>query len=92
MQSGFRALGSRTGMRLGATWTALIVAQVAVSVAVLPSAFEWAWGALRPGILGSGFASEEFLTARLAPWAAAVGPARGASKLANPTLRIQIND
>ena len=65
MQSGFRGLGSRTGMRLGATCTALIVAQVAVSVAVLPSAFEWAWGALRPGILGPGFASEEFLTARL---------------------------
>ncbi len=54
MQSGFRGLGSRTGMRLGATCTALIVAQVAVSVAVLPSAFEWAWGGTPAWYLGSG--------------------------------------
>jgi predicted permease len=66
VQAGLRALGSRTGMRLGATWTALIVAQIAFSVAVLPTAMEQAWGWLRPGMLGPGFAPEEFLTARLA--------------------------
>ena len=65
-QSGLRALGGRTGMRLGATWTALVVAQVAFSVAVLPEAVESAWGTLRPGILGPGFAAEDFLTAGLA--------------------------
>ncbi len=66
VHSGLRALGSRTGMQLGATWTALVVAQVAFSVAVLPAAVEFAWGTLRPGILGPGFAAEEFLTVRLA--------------------------
>ncbi len=65
VQSGLRALGSRTGMQLGATWTALVVAQVAFSIAVLPVAVELAWGTLRPSILGPGFAAEEFLTARL---------------------------
>jgi predicted permease len=65
MQSGLRSLGSRSGMRLGMTWSALIVAQVAFALAVLPVAVEWAWGTLRPGILGPGFAAEEFLTARL---------------------------
>jgi predicted permease len=65
MQSGLRALGGRTGMRLGTTWTALVVAQIALSVAVLPSAAELAWGLLRPGILGPGFPAEQYLTARL---------------------------
>ncbi len=65
MQAGLHALGSRTRMQLGATWTALVVAQVALALAVLPSAAELAWGLLRPGILGPGFAAEEFLTARL---------------------------
>ena len=65
MQSGLRALGGRTGMQLGTTWTVLVVAQVAFSLAALPSAVEMAWGTLRPGILGPGFATEEFLTARL---------------------------
>ncbi|HYE87848.1 MAG TPA: FtsX-like permease family protein, partial [Vicinamibacterales bacterium] len=60
-----RALGSRTGVPLGATWTALIVAQVALALALLPSAVELAWGHLRPGVLGPGFAAHEFLTARL---------------------------
>jgi len=66
LQLGLRALGSGTGMRLGATWTALVVGQVAVSVALLPGTVEFAWGSLRSGILGPGFAAEEYLTARLA--------------------------
>ena len=66
MQSGLRALGGRTGMQLGTTWTALVVAQVAFCLAILPVAAELAWGTLRPSILGPGFAADEFLTARLA--------------------------
>ncbi len=66
MQSGFNALGSRTGMQLGKTWTVLVVAQVAFSAAALPSAVELAWGTLRTGMLGPGFAAEEYLTARIA--------------------------
>ena len=65
MQSGFRALGSRTGMQLGTTWTVLVVAQIAFSLAALPIAIEMGWGTLRPGILGPGFAAEDYLTGRL---------------------------
>jgi putative ABC transport system permease protein len=61
-----RSLGSRTGIPLGATWTALIVAQVALALAGLPSTIELAWGHLRPSVLGPGFAAREFITARLA--------------------------
>ena len=60
-----RSLGSRTRVPLGATWTALIVAQVALAMALLPSTIELAWGQLRPTVLGPGFAAREFLTARL---------------------------
>jgi predicted permease len=60
-----RSLGSRTRVPLGATWTALIVVQVGLALAALPSTVELAWGQLRPSILGPGFQSREFLTARL---------------------------
>lgn len=66
MQTGLRAMNSRSGLRLGATWTALVVVQVAFSAAALPSAIEMAWGTLRSGVLGPGFAAEQYLTARLA--------------------------
>lgn len=61
-----RSLGHRTGVPLGATWTVLIVAQVALALALLPSTVELAWGHLRPAVLGPGFAAREFLTAELA--------------------------
>lgn len=66
MQSGLHSLGKRTGMKLGATWSALVVAQVAISLAALPSAVEIGWGTIRQGILGPGFAAEDYLTAVLA--------------------------
>jgi len=65
LPTALRSLGSRTGIPLGATWTALIVAQVGVALAGLPSTMELAWGHLRPAVLGPGFAAREFLTARL---------------------------
>ena len=65
MQSGLRTLSSRTGPQLGRTWTALVVVQVALSLGALPTAVELGWGTLRSGLLGPGFAAEEFLTARL---------------------------
>jgi predicted permease len=64
---GAGALAGRTSVRLGATWTTLVIAQVAFSVAVLPLAAELAWGTLRTGVVGPGFAAEEFATARVAP-------------------------
>ncbi|MCC7123879.1 MAG: ABC transporter permease [Acidobacteria bacterium] len=64
---GAGALAGRTSMRLGATWTTLVIAQVAFSVAVLPLAIQLTWGTLRNGFVGPGFAAEEFATARVAP-------------------------
>ena len=63
---GAGALAGRTSVRLGATWTTLVIAQVAFSVGVLPLAAELAWGTLRNGVVGPGFAAEEFATARVA--------------------------
>jgi hypothetical protein len=63
---GAGALAGRTSVRLGATWTTLVIAQVAFSVGVLPLAAELAWGTLRTGFVGPGFAAEEFATARIA--------------------------
>ena len=65
MHSGLHALGSPTRVKLGATWTELVVVQVAFSFALLPSAVEMTWGTVRSGLLGPGFAAEEFLTAQL---------------------------
>ena len=63
---GAGALAGRTSLRLGATWTTLVIAQVAFSVGVLPLAAELAWGTLRTSAVGPGFAAEEFATARVA--------------------------
>ncbi len=63
---GAGALAPRTSLRLGATWTTLVIAQVAFSVGVLPLAVELGWGTLRNGVVGPGFAAEEFATARVA--------------------------
>ena len=63
---GAGALVGRTSLRLGATWTTLVIAQVAFSVGVLPLAAELAWGTLRTSAVGPGFAAEEFATARVA--------------------------
>ena len=63
---GAGALAGRTSLRLGGTWTTLVIAQVAFSVGVLPLAAELTWGTLRTGAVGPGFAAEEFATARVA--------------------------
>ena len=63
---GAGALAGRTSVRLGATWTTLVIVQVAFSVGVLPLAAELAWGTLRSGVVGPGFAAEEYATARVA--------------------------
>ena len=64
---GAGALAGRTTVRLGPTWTTLVIVQVAFSVGVLPLAAELAWGTLRAGVVGPGFAAEAFATARVAP-------------------------
>jgi putative ABC transport system permease protein len=64
-QSGFHGLGSRTTARLGITWTALVVMQVALSTAVLPTAGEMVWTQLNPNLVAREFAAEEYMMARI---------------------------
>jgi len=56
--------GSGSRMQMGRLWTALIVAQVSVTVALLPMATYFAWSALRLQSAG-GYATAEFLSASL---------------------------
>lgn len=62
---GAGAIGGRVSVRLGPTWTTLVIAQVAFSVGVLPLAAELAWGTLRTALVGPGFAAEDYATARV---------------------------
>ncbi|HJU42264.1 MAG TPA: FtsX-like permease family protein [Vicinamibacterales bacterium] len=57
--------GSGSRMQMGRLWTTLIVAQVAVTVTVLPTALFLSWTALRFRTADPGFASSEFLTGQL---------------------------
>jgi predicted permease len=61
-----QSVSSRSGsrMQMGRLWTALIVAQVAVTVATLPMAMYFAWSSVRFQS-GGGYASAEFLNATL---------------------------
>jgi predicted permease len=61
-----QTVSSRNGsrMQMGRLWTALIVAQVAATVAILPMAMYFAWSSLRLQS-GGGYASAEFLNATL---------------------------
>ncbi len=55
-------LHGRSGTRLGVTWTALIVAQVAVAVAVLPAAGFISARVIRGELVGTGFPAESIVT------------------------------
>lgn len=65
LESRLRRGGGGTGLRLGSTWTTLIVFQVALAVAVMPQAFSMGWDAIGYRTFDAGFAADEFLTARL---------------------------
>ncbi|MEX0742305.1 MAG: FtsX-like permease family protein, partial [Phycisphaeraceae bacterium] len=65
LQPRLNALGGGTGMRMGRTWTFLIVAQVAFVVAALPIALYSGWDFARHGMADPGFAAEEFVAASL---------------------------
>ena len=66
LSSSLRALGGATGARLGRVWTALIVAQVAVAVAILPVAVFAVWRVVRAEIAEVGFPPEEIAVGSLA--------------------------
>ena len=59
----FAAAGA--GMKLGPTWTAMIVAQVAITVAILPASVHHASVLLRTAMRDSGYPAGEFLRASL---------------------------
>ncbi len=60
------APGSGSRMQMGRLWTLLIVAQVAMTVALLPAAMFFTWDGLRLRTGDAGFASPKFLSASLA--------------------------
>jgi predicted permease len=68
------APGRGSGMQMGRLWTALIVAQVAFTVAILPMATYFAWSSLRLES-GGGYATGEFLNASLSLDRTAASPA-----------------
>jgi predicted permease len=57
--------GGGSRMQMGRAWTMLIVAQVALTVALMPMAIFLSWMAFQFRTDDSGFASREFLTAQL---------------------------
>ena len=65
LQTSLRELGGATGLRIGKTWTVLIVGQVAFAVAVLPLVVHQQWDFVRSGLARPGFAAEEYLSARM---------------------------
>ena len=58
-----RQLGGSTGMRLGWMWSALIVAQVAFAVAVLPAAIRMGINEIRTSLTEPNYPVEEFVGA-----------------------------
>lgn len=65
LQSSLRQLGGGTGMRLGKTWTVLIVTQVAIAVAALPAAVNLGWSEIRNATTRPIYPTKAFLVAGL---------------------------
>jgi predicted permease len=63
LQSSLRQLGGGTGMRLGRTWTVLIVAQVGFAVAALPMAAAMGWSEVRNVGTRPSFAAGDYIAA-----------------------------
>jgi hypothetical protein len=66
VQSTLRELSGSSGMRLGRTWTALVVAQVAFAVAALPMVVATGWSEIRSTITRPAFAPEPYLAGMVA--------------------------
>jgi putative ABC transport system permease protein len=59
------ASSTNAGIRLGTTWTLLVVGQVAVAAALLPTPVYFGWYAIRQGLADPAFRGDEFLRARM---------------------------
>jgi putative ABC transport system permease protein len=77
LEPALRTLAGATGMRLGRTWSLLIVAQVAFTVAILPTTTHFAVEFARFGLRSPGFPVEEYLTTQLVLDREAAGGAAG---------------
>ena len=66
VQATLRELSGSSGMRLGRTWTALIVVQVAFAVAALPMVVATGWSEMRSTITKPAFAPEPYLAGSFA--------------------------
>jgi predicted permease len=62
LRASMSSLGSGAKARLGPTWTALIVAQIAITVAILPPAMIKGARTVRMALQESGFASGQYLS------------------------------
>ncbi|HEY0810046.1 MAG TPA: ABC transporter permease, partial [Longimicrobiales bacterium] len=60
-----RQLSGGTGMKLGRTWSILIIAQVGFAVALLPGTLYNTWQFAQLGFSGPGFAAQDYLRALL---------------------------
>ena len=60
-----RLVGGHASVRMGKLWTALIVAEVAITVAILPTSVFFASESLRAVLTGPGFPAEQYLSAEL---------------------------
>ena len=60
-----RLVGGHASVRMGKTWTSLVIIEVALTVAILPSAAFMASKSLEAIATGPGFPAEEFLSAEL---------------------------
>ena len=65
-RSGSRLENRGSSAQLGRTWITLLATQVALTLAIVPSAAEMVWGSFRPAIVGPGLPVEKFLTGSLA--------------------------
>jgi len=66
LNANLNALNGRSGTRLGAIWTTLVVLQVAAAVAVLPAACYLAWQTARLELHGPQFAADKFVVTTVA--------------------------
>ena len=67
MQSTLKQGSGGSGLQLGRTWTALIIAQVALAVAGLPAAVAMGWTGIQSAMTLPAFDEQPFLAAVLAP-------------------------
>jgi putative ABC transport system permease protein len=74
LQNVLRELGGATKVRLGGTWTFLVVAQVALAVAALPLSLYVLWQVARSEVVAAGFPVEQFVTAEIALGEDSLGP------------------